>query len=159
MERFGGVLLKKLMPKKANKSTPQPETGMFHRRAPWNSQLRRTQRKENTQAKDHHSSALFRNGFPGPESSSEADDLRNPPKNNKRLSLANQNWFARVFQIKPASRVIALNTSKVKGRKEVYKLLREWRDYGMEDVYMDKSNSIVHGRLGEVNCQSYPAAP
>lgn len=159
MERFGGVLLKKLMPKKAQKSTPPPETGMFHFRALWNSQLRRTQRKENTQATDHHNSTLLCNGFPGPESPSEADDLRNASKNNKRLSLANQNWFARVFQIKPASRVIALNTSKVKVRKEVYKLLREWRDYGMEDVYMDKSNSIVHGRVGEVNCQSCPAAP
>jgi hypothetical protein len=49
---------------------------------------------------------------------------------------------------------MALNTSKVKGRKEVYRLLREWEDYGMEDVYMDKGNSIVHGRVGEVNCKS-----
>lgn len=95
--------------------------------------------------------------FSDPESSFEANDLHSPPPT-KRHSLANHNWFARVFQIKPASRVIALNTSKVKGRKEVYKLLRDWRDYGMEDVYMDKNNSTVHGRVSEANCKFSNAA-
>lgn len=154
MERFGGALLKKLMPKKANKSTLQPEPGMLRLRAFWNTKLRSNEYKGTAKEKDHRNSSLLCKGFPDPESSSEADDPRDPPKN-KRLSLANQNWFARVFQIKPASRVIALNTSKVKGRKEVFKLLREWKDYGMRDVYMDKSNSIVHGQVGEVNCQSH----
>lgn len=154
MERFGGVLLKKLMPKKANKSDSQPKPSKLHFCAPWSIKLRPIEAKgQEPKAKDHRNSALLCKGFPDPESSFESDDQRNPPKN-KRLSLANQNWFARVFQIKPASRVIALNTSKVKGRKEVYKLLREWEDYGMEDVYMDKSNSVVHGRVGEVNCES-----
>lgn len=153
MERFGDVLLKKLMPKKGNKGTPQPEPSKLHFCAPWSIKLSPAEAKEHPKAKDPRSSALLCKGFPYPESSFESDDQRNPPKN-KRLSLANQNWFARVFQIKPASRVIALNTSKVKGRKEVYKLLREWEDYGMEDVYMDKSNSVVHGRVGEVNCES-----
>lgn len=153
MERFGDVLRKKLMPKKANKTASQPEPSKLHFCTPWSIKLRPNEAKEQPKAKDHHNSALHCKGFPDPESSFESDDQRNPPKN-KRLSLANQNWFARVFQIKPASRVIALNTSKVKGRKEVHKLLREWEDYGMEDVYMDKSNSVVHGRVGEVNCES-----
>lgn len=50
-----------------------------------------------------------------------------------------------------------MNISKAKGRKELYKLLREWRDFGMEDVYMDKSNSIVHGRVCEANCKFKPS--
>lgn len=153
MERFGGALLKKLMPKKASQSASQPEPSKLHFCAPWSIKLRPTEAKEQPKAKDPRNSTLLCKGFPDPEGSFESDDQKNPPKN-RRLSLANQNWFARVFQIKPASRVIALNTSKVKGRKEVYKLLREWRDYGMEDVYMDKSNSVVHGRVGEVNCES-----
>ncbi|KAK1145820.1 serine/threonine-protein kinase gin4 [Aspergillus melleus] len=64
-----------------------------------------------------------------------------------------QNWFARVFQFKPATRVIALDTSKIKGRKEVYKILREWewKQYGLVDVSMDKSNNVIHGRVDEVN--------
>lgn len=62
-----------------------------------------------------------------------------------------QNWFARVFQIKPATRVVALNTSKVRGRKEVFRILREWKQYGLEDVSLDKTNSVIHGRVGENN--------
>lgn len=152
MERFGGGLLKKLMPKKTNKNTPQPETGRSHIHALFDKALRPREDKEKAKPKDHRNSALLCKGLPDPESSFEADDPQSPLRS-KRLSLANQNWFARVFQIKPASRVIALNTSKVKGRKEIYKLLREWKDYGMENVYMDKSNSIVHGQVSEVNCE------
>ncbi|KAJ5110165.1 hypothetical protein N7532_002810 [Penicillium argentinense] len=136
MERFGGALLKKLMPKKSSKNLAQSET-------------EKERPSSNDQPQNPHASLMCK-GFPDPESSFEADDLHNPAPS-KRRSLANHNWFARVFQIKPASRVIALNTSKVKGRKEVYRMLREWRDYGMEDVRMDKSNSTVHGRVGEVN--------
>ena len=80
----------------------------------------------------------------------------NPPPVQRRKTTKGKshNWFARVFQIKPASRVVALDTSKIKGRKEVYKILREWEEYGMEDVYMDKPNNYVHGRVGEVNCKN-----
>lgn len=49
-----------------------------------------------------------------------------------------------------------MDTTKVKGRKEVFKILRDWEQYGMEDVYMDKANNVVHGRVGEVNCKGPP---
>lgn len=149
MERFGGAL-KKLVSKKANKTASQ-ETGKSTLNCFMLTPLNLKKDNERESLKDQQA-ALFCKGLPDPESSFEADDPQSPARN-KRLSLANQNWFARVFQIKPATRVIALNTSKVKGRKEVYRLLREWEDYGMEDVTMDKSNSIVHGRVGEVNCE------
>ncbi|KAJ5249200.1 hypothetical protein N7468_000651 [Penicillium chermesinum] len=130
MERFKGGFLK-LMPKKTNKPAPSAGPGI----GPSGEQTGQD---------------LLCKGMLDTDSSFEAHDQNNP-FTNKRRSLANQNWFARVFQIKPACRVIALNTSKVKGRKEVYRLLRDWEDYGMEDVRMDKGNSIVHGRVGEVN--------
>jgi hypothetical protein len=153
MERFGGTLLKKLMPKKSNKNMAQSETGKISVRDFLEHTLRHTKDKDRPSSKDQNrNSSLMCKGFPDPESSFEADDLSSPPSM-KRRSIANHNWFARVFQIKPASRVIALNTSKAKSRKEVYKLLRDWRDYGMEDVYMDKSNSTVHGRVSEANCK------
>jgi hypothetical protein len=151
MERFGGAL-KKLVSKKANKPAPLAQTGKLNLNCFFDIPLRPKLEKDKESPKDQQTS-IFCKGLPDTESSFEADDQRNPARS-KRLSLANQNWFARVFQIKPASKVIALNTSKVKGRKEVYRLLREWEDYGMEDVYMDKGNSIVHGRVGEVNCKS-----
>ncbi|KAJ5670673.1 uncharacterized protein N7477_006036 [Penicillium maclennaniae] len=147
MERFGGAL-KKLVSKKANKTAPQ-EIGKSNLNCFVMTSLSFKKDKEKESSKDQQVSP-FCKGFPDKESSFEADDPASPARN-KRLSLANHNWFARVFQIKPATRVIALNTSKVKGRKEVYRLLREWEDYGMEDVTMDKNNSIVRGRVGEVN--------
>lgn len=107
---------------------------------------------QTTPTKDNRHSSLMCKGLADTDSSTEADDPPNP-FSQKRRSIANHNWFARVFQIKPATQVIALNTSKVKGRKELYKLLREWRDFGMEDVYLDKTNSIVHGRVSEANCK------
>lgn len=153
MERFGGTLLKKLMPKKSNKNMAQSEAGKSSIRDFLEHRLNYSKDKGRPSSKDENrNSSLMRKGFPDPESSFEADELHSPPSV-KRRSIANHNWFARVFQIKPASRVIALNTSKVKSRKEVYKLLRDWRDYGMEDVYMDKSNSTVHGRVSEANCK------
>lgn len=155
MDRFGGNFFKKLMTKKPNKNSPEPPAGesKFHKdtqaqRLPL---LEREHDIQTTPTKDNRSSLMCK-GLADPESSIEAEDPRNP-FNNKRRSLANQNWFARVFQIKPATQVIPLNISKAKGRKELYKLLREWRDFGMEDVYMDKSNSIVHGRVCEANCK------
>lgn len=65
----------------------------------------------------------------------------------------NPNWFARFFHVKPATRVVALNTSKVKGRKDVYKTLRDWQRYGMEEVHLDKANNVIYGRVGQVNCE------
>ncbi|KAJ5772427.1 hypothetical protein N7520_002956 [Penicillium odoratum] len=129
MERFGGAL-KKLVSKKSSK-TPEPGNDIGN-------------------PKDPRHSELLCKGYPDTDSSFEADDSQNP-FHNKRRSLANHNWFARVFQIKPATRVIALNSSKVKSLKVVHHLLCDWEDYGMEDVRLDKANSLVHGRVGEVN--------
>ncbi|PYH71125.1 serine/threonine-protein kinase [Aspergillus vadensis CBS 113365] len=62
-----------------------------------------------------------------------------------------QNWFARVFQLKPATRVIALNTSTTKARKYIHKTMREWKKWGMEEVYLDKDKRVIYGSVGEVN--------
>ncbi|KAL2795974.1 hypothetical protein BJX66DRAFT_154168 [Aspergillus keveii] len=83
----------------------------------------------------------------------EAEQLvtSDPSKTRQRSPGKSNNWFTRVFQFKPATRVVALNTSKIKGRKEVYKMLREWKQYGIEDIRLDKANNIIHGRVGESN--------
>ncbi|KAJ5305753.1 hypothetical protein N7508_004768 [Penicillium antarcticum] len=137
MDRFAGGIFKKLMPKKSAKNMQENLT-------------EQEMEKPVTSSQDKCHSSIVSDGMPDAESSFESDDNQNPFRT-KRRSVANQNWFARVFQIKPASRVIALNCSKQKGRRELYKLLREWRDYGMEDVWLDKANSVVHGRVSEAN--------
>lgn len=73
---------------------------------------------------------------------------------NNARSDGSRNWFARFFHVKPARRVIALNTSKVKGRKEVIKILKEWKQYGLEGVHIDKTRNVIVGSVGEVNCKS-----
>ncbi|KAJ6015236.1 hypothetical protein N7540_009827 [Penicillium herquei] len=147
MERFGGAL-KKLMPRKSSKTVPPPGAGMFSTLNCMTHSLRQIQEK--AEPKDIRNTELLCNGSPDSDSSFEAHDPQNP-FNQRRRSLASQNWFARVFQLKPVSRVIALNTSKIKGRKELYRLLLEWEDFGMEGVRMDKANSIVYGRVAESN--------
>ncbi|KXG54361.1 uncharacterized protein PGRI_075050 [Penicillium griseofulvum] len=137
IDRFGGGFFKKLLTKKSSQNMQEPPAN-------------KEKDIQTTPTKDNRYSSLMCKGLADTDSSTEADDLPNPIPH-KRRSIANHNWFARVFQIRPATQVIALNTSKAKGRKELYKLLREWRDFGMEDVYLDKANSIVHGRVSEAN--------
>jgi hypothetical protein len=69
----------------------------------------------------------------------------------------NQNWFAKFFHIKPATRVICLQTSKGKARKELVKILKEWRKYGIKDVISERrtGGDVVRGRVDASNCESY----
>ncbi|RAL11003.1 serine/threonine-protein kinase [Aspergillus homomorphus CBS 101889] len=62
-----------------------------------------------------------------------------------------QNWFARVFHFKPATRVVALNTSTTKARKDVHRILRDWKKYGMQDVYLNRDKRVIYGTVGEGN--------
>ncbi|KAL2820015.1 hypothetical protein BJX63DRAFT_444972 [Aspergillus granulosus] len=78
-------------------------------------------------------------------------DNKSKLKTRRRSPGKSNNWFARVFQFKPATRVVALKTSEVKGCKEVYRMLVEYQQYGIEDVRLDKPNSIIYGRVGESN--------
>lgn len=89
-----------------------------------------------------------------PKTSARSFDQDKPLPRTPSVQGRSQNWFARVFQFKPATRVFALNESKIKSRKEVYKILRKWKKLGVEDVSMDKANSIIRGRVGEVNGKS-----
>lgn len=83
----------------------------------------------------------------------DTDKNQKPAPARPSINGKSHNWFARVFQIKPATRVVALNTSKLKGRKDVLKLLREWKQFGMEEAYLDKANGVIRAKVGEVNCK------
>ncbi len=64
-----------------------------------------------------------------------------------------QNWLARLFRVKPATRNICFSISKRRARQEVAILLREWRQYGMKDVQVDKERNIVFARVSRKNCK------
>ena len=67
-----------------------------------------------------------------------------------------QNWFARFFHVKPAGKLICISTSKAKARKEVVKILKDWRKYGLRDVVSEKrpgSGDLIRGRVDVMNCE------
>lgn len=68
----------------------------------------------------------------------------------------NQNWFAKFFHIKPATRVLCLHVKKVRARKELVKVLKEWRKYGIRDVVFEKrvTGDVVRGRVDACNCKN-----
>jgi hypothetical protein len=69
-----------------------------------------------------------------------------------------QNWLARLFHIKPAMRHLCFNILKRRARQEVAILLREWRQYGIKDVEVDKERNIIFARVGGKNCK-FPKRP
>ena len=70
-----------------------------------------------------------------------------------------QNWFAKFFYVKPASKIICLSTNKARARKEVVKILKEWKKYGLKDVVSDRradGGYLIRGRVDAVNREYYP---
>jgi serine/threonine-protein kinase HSL1, negative regulator of Swe1 kinase len=69
----------------------------------------------------------------------------------------NQNWFAKFFHLKPASRTICLCVSKAKARREIVKILREWKKYGLRDVVSEPSGGrdLIRGRVDSMNCERF----
>lgn len=68
----------------------------------------------------------------------------------------NQNWFAKFFHIKPATRILCLTISKAKAKKELVKVLKEWRKFGLRDVVSERrgGTDLVRGRVDASNCES-----
>ncbi|EXJ78734.1 CAMK/CAMKL/GIN4 protein kinase [Capronia coronata CBS 617.96] len=64
-----------------------------------------------------------------------------------------QNWFAKFFHIKPATRMICLQINKGKARKELVKILKDWRKYGLRDVVAEQRGGadVVRGRVDACN--------
>jgi serine/threonine-protein kinase HSL1, negative regulator of Swe1 kinase len=69
-----------------------------------------------------------------------------------------QNWFAKFFHVKPATKLITLSVTKARARKEIVKVLKEWRKYGLRDVISEKhtgSGDVIRGRVDDVNCEYF----
>lgn len=67
-----------------------------------------------------------------------------------------QNWFAKFFHVKPATKFIVLSVTKARARKEIMKILREWRKYGLRDVVSENHTgfgTVIRGRVDVENCE------
>ncbi|POS83383.1 hypothetical protein EPUL_004805 [Erysiphe pulchra] len=62
-----------------------------------------------------------------------------------------RNWWIKFFNVKPAIRFICFSLPKKKALLEILGLLREWRRFGIQDIQVDKSRSIIFGRVGVEN--------
>ncbi|RMZ91980.1 hypothetical protein DV736_g799, partial [Chaetothyriales sp. CBS 134916] len=64
-----------------------------------------------------------------------------------------QNWFAKMFHIKPATRIMCLSVSKMRARKELVKVLKNWHKYGLRDVVFERraGGDVVRGRVDACN--------
>lgn len=65
-----------------------------------------------------------------------------------------QNWLARFLRINPAVTSFCFQTSRVRARKEITAMLREWRKYGMKDVVVDKAAGRIWARVAVKNCKN-----
>ncbi|KAI2639393.1 hypothetical protein GGS21DRAFT_428270 [Xylaria nigripes] len=81
-----------------------------------------------------------------------------PPSNSKWVDEATtrniepqQNWLARLFRVKPATKYLCFSISRRRARQEMAILLKEWRKYGIRDVQVDKERNIVFARVGPKN--------
>ncbi|RFU25616.1 hypothetical protein B7463_g10719, partial [Scytalidium lignicola] len=62
-----------------------------------------------------------------------------------------QSWIARLFNVKPANGYICMTLSKRQARREITQVLRDWRQYGIRDIQVDKERNIVFGKVGATN--------
>ena len=69
-----------------------------------------------------------------------------------------QNWLARLFRVKPATRYVCLTMSRKQARQETVSLLKEWRKYGIKGIQVDKKRNIVFARVAPKNCKYSVAA-
>lgn len=82
-----------------------------------------------------------------------AEDTMMPPPQIARVIVPQpQNWLARFLRIKPAVSVMCFQVSKVRARKEVVAIFREWRKHGMRDIVVDKAAGRIWARVDVENC-------
>lgn len=75
-----------------------------------------------------------------------------PPRT---IQPQHQNWLARFLRIKPAVTVLCFQVSKIRARKEIAAVFREWRKYGIRDIVVDKDAGRVWARVAEKNCEFF----
>jgi len=72
-------------------------------------------------------------------------------------SEASQNWFAKFLHLKPATSFVVMQASKAQSRREIVKILREWRKFGLRDVAVEKrpTGDLIRARVDTVNCEYF----
>ena len=96
--------------------------------------------------------SVFKHGKNG----SRDDNLMPPPPVPRAIQPQHQNWLARFLRIKPAVHVMCFHVSKVRARKEVVAIFKDWKQFGMRDIVVDKAAGRVWARVDVKNCALLP---
>ena len=114
---------------------------------------------------NHHDVGDTISATPNHQNRDAKNSLANSDGGGRKIEV-HQNWLARLFRVKPATRYLCLTVPRRRARQEVAHLLREWRKYGIKDVEVDRSRDLVFARLDAKNCTfnppgfpSFPALP
>ena len=78
-----------------------------------------------------------------------------PTNRPPRAIQPHQNWLQRFLRVKPATAILSFSIGKVRARKEIAGLLREWRKYGIRDIVVDKETCRIWAKVARVNCPSF----
>ncbi|KAL9633681.1 MAG: hypothetical protein Q9164_004555, partial [Protoblastenia rupestris] len=79
------------------------------------------------------------------------------PSNSATLIPHPQNWLARFLRIKPATRTLCFQVSKLRVRKEISIIFRDWKKHGMHSIHIDKSTSRIWASVAAENSLKIPA--
>lgn len=66
-----------------------------------------------------------------------------------------RNWFQRILNVKPASRIIHCSISALQCRKEILKLYKDWLKHGLVIVEDDRRGLVLRARVGNPNCEPF----
>ncbi|GIZ39487.1 hypothetical protein CKM354_000286900 [Cercospora kikuchii] len=84
--------------------------------------------------------SLFSSASPVPSSND------NPPQ----LGPA-RSWFARFFNIKPATHILCFELHRGKARQELVLLFKEWQRHGIRDLQYSRETNTISARVDKVN--------
>jgi len=65
-----------------------------------------------------------------------------------------QSWFERLLRVKPAMRHLCFTIPRRRVRQEIAILLKEWRQYGIKDIEINKERNLVFARVDAKNSKS-----
>ena len=69
--------------------------------------------------------------------------------------VAGQNWFLRFWQIRPASRTVVFAIPRQLAIRQVYEVMKGWRQFGLTDLNIDRKAFRLSARVHEHN-STYP---
>ena len=84
--------------------------------------------------------SLFSAASPAPSS----DD--SPPSGGPERS-----WFARFFNIKPATKILCFSIPRGRARQELVLCLREWQRHGIQDLQYSRETNMITARVDKQN--------